>query len=319
MTELDRYLDDFGERLEQAEASARHRGRRRAMWSATAVVACAAIAVALVLVTGGSSTQPVDAIAAARQAVTPSRGEIVYLRITSWPGLPTTPASVSPRHTTEQWVASGPSRWRIVQRITPYERVVQQGVRSRGREEFDYADGHEGYYSRARRVMTVTTGFALNGPASKVPSLFGVDPQLSFSKQLQAGEIRDLGIGSFRGREVRRLQRTYPDDGAGRSRRVLTYDVDPKTFAPVGGEWRVVFVRNGKAARTASGLTVQFVVDAYRRIPINEETAGLVRIRPAVGTRVVRYRVLKNDRGRTRIATCVVHRAGRVCRVPRAR
>jgi hypothetical protein len=313
---LDRYFDDFGRQLERPDVAPAGRSDRQPITVlAASTAACAVVVAAVVLlVAGGSSTHPVDAVAAARLAITPSAGEIVYLRITGrLEPIPNVTFSngVGEAQTTEQWAAAKPSRWRLVQTIPRSHSSGSVRARGRaltGRQEFTYADGKQSVYYVERHEVVINEGFPPSGPASKPLGLLGGDPQRTLPGLLQAGKIRDLGIVHAHGRAVRRLQSQATRDGL---RRTFTYDVDPSTFAPVGGEWRLTSVTHqrpkGRHTRTIAGAET-FTVDQYKRIPLTPSTAGLLTVHPAPGTRVIRYAVKPSGRGRTRIATCVVRR-----------
>src|SRR5439155_14741985 len=136
-----------------------------ALWRTAPLLACALIALVVVLVSGGSSTKPVNAVAAARRAITPSADEIVYLRVTNRVGHirgVNVTRQVAQKHTTEQWTAADPSRWRYVQTVPRDRRfgtVVSEGRRVIGREEFTYADGRQSTYDVNLGRVVVTEGF----------------------------------------------------------------------------------------------------------------------------------------------------------------
>jgi hypothetical protein len=307
---LDRYFDDFGRQLEHAATPPAHRARVPIRWFAATGLACATIGFVVLLVSGGSSTHPVDAIAAARRAITPSGSDIVYLRITSRIG-PVHGANVTQEvrqaRTTEQWAAADPSRWRLVQTIPASRRfgiVVDNGRRIVGREEFSYADGAQSVYDVRLNRVIVNEGYANSSPASQPLGPFPSDPQRSLRQLLQSGQVRDTGIVQAHGRTVRRLRRVT---GHGAGVRIFTYDVDPKSFAPVAGALQMGSpLRHSTRGTPAPVFTENFVVDAYRRIPLADRTARLLTIQPPAGTTVIRYAVNERARHRTRIAICRV-------------
>ena len=120
MSELDRYLDDLGVRLESARVPRRPRTHLVALVVTGAVALV--VAVVLSLAGGGGGTGghravpgvgPVDAIAKARAALQVPAGQMLHMRIrTDWPlriG-----ADDSPRRTSiqELWATAEPWRWR---------------------------------------------------------------------------------------------------------------------------------------------------------------------------------------------------------------
>jgi hypothetical protein len=305
---LDHYFDDFGQRLDDAARTPARRVRQPITWFAASALTCAAIAVVVLLVVGGSSGRPVDAFAAARKAITPSSSDIVYLRVTNRlnpvRGVTLTQQVRGP-HTTEQWTASDPSRWRLVQTIPSSRRwgvVVGNGRRIVGREEFTYADHKQSVYDVRLGRVIINEGYAKSSPASKPLGPFPGDPQRTLAQLLQTGQLRDLGIVEAHGRTVHRLRRVT---GHGPTLRIFTYDVDPKTFAPIAGALRFGSpVRHN--SRGTPDFTETFLVDEYRRIPLNDRTARLLTIHAPAGTTVIRYAVNERARNRTRIATCRV-------------
>jgi hypothetical protein len=74
---------------------------------------------------------------------------------------------------------------------------------------------------------------------------------------LAAGKLKDSGLVETNGRTVRRLQ-------GGDRYRHWVYDVDPETFAPVGGAVTTRF-------RRGPDDTMRFIVEAYERIPLGAD------------------------------------------------
>ncbi|HEV2813407.1 MAG TPA: hypothetical protein VGW10_09165 [Solirubrobacteraceae bacterium] len=302
---LDDYLDEFGARVEER---ARRRRRRPVVRRVTLAAAAAVlVAVGVVLLDSGSPTRPVDAVAAARKAITPTADEIVHLRIRSRLSADGEIGISAPRtRRQEQWVAADPTRWRIAE-TTPHHR-------GGGRSEYTYGAGAQAVWDTERDLVTVTGGFAGDGPAAEPPGPFGSDPQRTLPELLRSGDVRDKGIVRAHGREVRRLVRVERPGRSGGmvTGRRLTYDVDPDTFAPVGGELRLVIRSRRRAAdgtfteNRPIALIQTFVVENYRRIPVTASTRQLLTIRPPAGTRLVRYRLRRENRGRVRVATCRV-------------
>lgn len=315
----DRYLDDFGARL-QAAVSARPRRPRRRL-ALGSLIATAAVAAALVLVLPGSPAgRPLDVVAEARAALAPP-GEIVYLRITtSWSADPG--GTAPPPSTTEQWTAADPPRWRLVQTLPRDHRngTVSDGDGRRivGRQEFAYAAGRQSDYRVELNRLLINTGYSEHGAAAKRPGPLGGDPATELRAMLTHGKVTDAGLVDTGGRTVRRL--ISESSGSGGPARRFTYDVDPDTFAPVRGVLRLRF---GFPAGTRSPvvLTSTFTVDRYERLPINAQTAKLLTIATNARTKVTvvtaeaRRRLLRErTKGCRRTAD-----GDRVCRLTRAR
>jgi hypothetical protein len=103
--------------------------------------------------------------------------------------------------------------------------------------------------------------------------LLGGDPAGDLRDQLGAG-VRDAGVTTVDGRDVRRLVREDLN------RRLLFY-VDPDTFEPVGGELNLERP-DGTLSR---GPT--FRVTLYERLPLDDRSAGLLKLGRTPNTRFV--------------------------------
>ncbi len=86
---------------------------------------------------------------------------------------------------------------------------------------------------------------------------------------LASGKLKDAGSAQSNGRTVRRLKSSD-------RYRVLTYDVDPTTFAPVGGSITIKFRHDSNTDATT------FVVETYERIPIDaaDERVFTIKTKP---------------------------------------
>ena len=311
MNDSERFFDDFGARLGAAAQATPRRERRRRTLAGTLAVACLLAVALLVAASSGPGGRRLDAVAAARAALAP-HGAVVHLRLTTT--IPS--AKVMATRTTEQWTATDPPRWRLVQtvpRATPGYRVLgSDGRRVVGREELAYGGGRASTYEVANGLLTIQEGFADDGPAAQPPSLLRGDPATDLRTMLAAGRVVDAGLVRAHGRTVRRLTTRSATHGATHTE--LTYDVDPETFAPVGGSLRFVGrlqrLRPGSPPRT-TGFTTSFRVDAYERLPLDARTAKLLEIAPARGARVVVVSREERLRGqRERAVGCVRTAAG---------
>ena len=272
MSDLDRYLDDFGERLAGVTRQRPARRRRRLVFALAAVVASAA-ALAGVLT---AAREPLDPVAEARQALAPP-DEIVYMKVTS-----DSPDAEGPSHAVELWSARNPPRWRLVQQLDPANGVMEDrhGV-IRGRQEFSYAGGEQRVYLAERDTLSITRGFGDDHEAALVPTPFNLgsgDVEADLRTMLREGEVTDLGEQQADGRTVRRLV----SETGGELRRRLVYDVDPDSFEPIQATLTMSFPPGGDGR----ALTSRMRVDAYERIPIDETSVKLLEIQTTPRTKV---------------------------------
>ncbi|MBE2319535.1 hypothetical protein DVA67_026445 [Solirubrobacter sp. CPCC 204708] len=258
---LDAYMDDFGRDLHRAAHTRRSR-RRAARLLLPAVPAGAALAVAIsALPSGGGG---VDAIAAAREALAPD-GEIVHMKIELRHGTRVVMPS-------EQWYAANPTRWR-----TRFEGGVI-GRRSGGnRIETAFFKDRLRFYDAWTDTVTIWRDAKLP-QAGASPSMFGGDPATDLRAELDKGDVRDDGVVSVDGRQVRRLVR---EDGQYGFKRRFVYHVDPKTFEPIGGHMSFRR-RGGKFMRGP-----QFKVTLYERLPLNARNEQLLKFDKTLDTRYV--------------------------------
>jgi len=262
MSEDHRYqqlMDGFGAQLARAEARLTARRVRRRRLTLGGLATTAALATVLVLLgigTGGGRS--LDVLAQARAALAPPR-EVVHIVVTS---------SLVGRHsrplTTEQWSATDPPRWRI---------AVDDG-----RQEMAYAHGVQRVYFRPRNALSIYRGYSDKGVPSKAPGMFGNDPVAGLREMLAAGKLRDAGEISVSGRTVRRLVGEMRIRGSDFVQRI-SYDVDAKTFAPLGGTL-VFLLAHGHR------VTMRFHVDRYERLPLTAENAKLLTIQTNGQTKV---------------------------------
>jgi hypothetical protein len=254
-------MDGFGAELARAEARMTARRVRRRRVTLGGLAASGALAAVLVLVgIGGGGGRGLDVLAQARAALAPPR-EVVHLVVTS---------SLVGRHsrplTTEQWSATDPPRWRISM--------------DDGHQQMAYARGVQRVYFRPRNALSIYRGYSAKSVPSNAPGMFSNDPVAGLRAMLAAGKLRDAGEVTANGRTVRRLvgEMRIPERSGAFVQRT-TYDVDPKTFAPLGGT--VVFL-------LAHGhrVTMAFHVDRYERLPLTADTTKLLTIRTNAQTKV---------------------------------
>jgi hypothetical protein len=257
MSELDRYLDDLGARLDTARVRPRPRGQLVA-WIATGAVALA-VASTLSLAGGGSGEHrgvpgvgPVDAIAKARAALQVPAGEMLHMRV-----------RIGGSAVEELWATPDPLRWRQV-----------DGSPGAGEQQFAYGGGvYSMFDARANRLERVT-GYTDDSPQARTRTILGVGgstnaPSDDLRAALDRGALVDAGEVQVGGRTVRRLETRGKDDP--RTLIVLIYDVDPVTFAPVGGE-RIYYrpPRTEGGPRRAGPAPIRFTVETYQRVPIDK-------------------------------------------------
>jgi hypothetical protein len=264
MSEHDRYqqlMDGFGAELARAEARMTTRRVRRRRLTLGGLATTAALALVLVLLgvgTGGG--RRLDVVAQARAALAPPR-EVVHIVVTS--------SLVGRRSrplTTEQWSAVDPPRWRI--------------ATDDGRQEMAYAHGVQRVYFRPRNALSVYRGYTDKGVPSQAPGMFSNDPVAGLRAMLAAGKLRDAGEVTAGGRTVRRLvgERRIPERSGAFVERTR-YDVDARTFAPLGGTLEFLLAHGHR-------VTMRFHVDRYERLPLTRESAKLLTIRTNAQTKV---------------------------------
>ena len=242
---LDAFMDDFGRDLHRAGERPPRRTRRRLLIAVPAATGLAAVGV--VLLPRGDG---IDAIAEARQALAPGN-EIVHMVI-EFKSPERGPRVVMPK--TEQWYATGPDRWRSRSQIGAQTTLFEQIV-SHDRVRL---------YDKRRDVVRIYTGVKAF-PVG--PGLAGGDPATELRKELAAGDVRDDGVVTHDGKQVRRLVRDKKIGHSNTQR--FVYYMDPQTFAPLGGRMYFDFAKNRRIA-------AEFTISGYERIPLNAETKKLL-------------------------------------------
>jgi hypothetical protein len=272
---LEAYFELFGDRFRAATAAAssttpRRPPRRR--WAVGVVaLACAAAIVLMSMLPGTAGTRAVDIVAQAQAALAPA-GEIVHMTVTTT----VSGESSSVSHTTEQWSATDPQRWRVVQTIEPSSTST---VRDRfggvivGREELSYDAGGLRRFLPDQNILDVLSA---RGPqASDIPGLLnGTDPATEMRAALASGTVTDEGEQQIGGRTVRRIVTMR---GTGRQARHFTYDVDPQTYAPVQGQLTIL---------KKPDVISRFHVDGYERLALTPHSARLLTIATNAATTV---------------------------------
>lgn len=240
--------------------------RRRLVPAALLAVSLAALLVVLgALIGGGEGRSRLDPLSQARAALAPD-GKILHLRMTVTYIGQTDPAS----HTIDQWIASDPPRWRLLHgQSTPGASSAYAGAPA----EYVYADGtlrsRDPKTGRLQVSHGPTAGPAAESPGFLGPSVGG-DPAASLAGALAAGRVTDAGEHTVDGRTVRRLITAVVPESTYFSR--FTYDVDPKSFAPVGGTME--FGPRPDDVKPA----IRFHVDSYERLPANDANEHLLRL-----------------------------------------
>jgi hypothetical protein len=142
--------------------------------------------------------------------------------------------------------------------------------------EFAYIDGTTTDYDSDSNRQHNVTGYKDTDPQARAFGLFGTggnDPDADLRTMLAKGKLKDAGLVEADGRTVRRLQ-------GGDPLRRWVYDVDPDTFAPVGGSMTLHFPHGG------GEHTTRFYVEVYERIPLGSDVFTIqTRPRPQVSTR----------------------------------
>jgi hypothetical protein len=263
MSELERYLDDLGARLDSARVPPRPRTRLVAIVATGAVALAVALAVSLA--GGGSGSHrvvpgvgPIDAIARARAALQVPAGKMLHMRIRS--EIPQPKRS----STEELWATADPVRWR--------QSFTTAGAEA---EQWAYGDGvYSTFDVEANRLKRVT-GYTDDSPQARIRTLLGIadgadEPSNDLRTALAKGALVDAGELQVGGRTVRRLE-TKDKDGP-KTLLVLIYDVDPVTFTPVGGERRFYIPPKQKGGPRREGPPpLRFTVETYDRVPIDAD------------------------------------------------
>lgn len=277
------FLDDFGQRLEEAAArSSRRRRSGRLAFAAGSIAATAtALVLLLVVVPGGGGR--FDVVAKARAALA-DRGRLVHL--VAHEHVRATPSSgarlLGPRHFSfdwEQWATGNPPRWRIAYSF-------------KGGYELAYGHRTWSLYGKRRNRLTIEHGlrakFATTIPSS-TSVLFGKaakDPIATIRGMLRRGRLTDDGWATIGGRKVRRLVGKRPAF-AGRSRPqvAVRYYVDPESYRPVAA--RIGRPPRTGGSRTQSpGVYSRIRFTAFERLPLTSANARLLEIHPSGHPRV---------------------------------
>jgi YD repeat-containing protein len=291
--QLQNYFDEYGRSLHavaDADVPAARRAPRRLIALGASGLAVAAIVAWLL--SGAAPGNRLDVVSEARAALAPA-GEIVHMVVTT----SLLDAAGTRSSTVEQWSAADPPRWRLVQTLPPAGARLgvmydSEGNVVEGRQEFAYADGEQRAYFAERDVLEINQGFSGDGPAAAFPSILGEGAE-DLRGALDSGRVRDEGELVLDGRTVRRL---VSERGDGMALRRWTYDVDPKTFAPIQAE-----LEFGVPFAGAERIRAHLVVDKFERIPLNDETEQLLTIATTPNTKVT-VRTAEDMRERERRA-----------------
>jgi hypothetical protein len=272
---LEAYFELFGDRFRAATAAAssttpRRPPRRR--WAVGVLaLACAAAIVLMSMLPGTAGTRAVDVVAQAQAALAPA-GEIVHMTVTTT--VSDGPSSVS--RTAEQWSATHPERWRLVQTIEPSSTDTLRdrfGGVILGRVELSYDGGVLRRFLADQNILDVLR--ARDPQVAGIPGLLrGADPATELRAALDSGTVTDEGEQQIGGRTVRRIVTMR---GTGRQARQFTFDVDPQTYAPVQAQLTTPEIPD---------VVYRFHVDSYERLTLTPRTARLLTIATNAATTV---------------------------------
>jgi hypothetical protein len=276
---LDRYMNDFGRRLEAATAVPRRRRPRVLLLAAPAVGAALVLTALLLLLPGGSTTRRLDVVAEARAALQPQDGALTHMVVAEH--VETPPGAHRDRvfglpFTGEQWSATDPVRWRMT-----YKNPENAQMHPGQPVEIAYADGtEEEFYPRLNHVRRY---HGIGGQRAPAARPLGTDPIATLRAMLSRGALRDAGTMTLAGREVRRLvgTRTLHPPKSKPIASPVEYDVDPTTFAPVRARIGLP-VPGDQAGRP----TVVLDFRRFERLPLTPESAALLKIHPRPGASV---------------------------------
>jgi hypothetical protein len=282
---LRRYLDDFGQRLEEA---ATRSSRRRPSWrlalAGGGIAAAAAVIVLLLTIVPGGGGR-LDVVAKA-QAALADRGRLVHLVAHEHvvAAQPSGGRLLGPRRFSfqwEQWATGNPPRWRIAYSFGG---------------GYELAFGHRTWslYNKGRNTLTIEHGlrskFAETIPSS-TSVLFGKaahGPIATIRAMLRRGELTDDGWASIGGRTVRRLVGERPvSPGRNGPQLPVRYYVDAHSYTPVAA-------RIGHPLRTngphALGGYSRITFTSFERLPLTAANQRLLEIHPSGHPRVIHSR-----------------------------
>jgi hypothetical protein len=275
---LQRYLDDFGDRLERAATGRR---RRRRLVPAFGIAIAGATAI-IVLLAAPFSDRHLDVVAQARAALG-RPGELVHFVVRQQVTIASSgdqPRSTSVT-TSEQWSTVAPPRWRVALTYPdPSKTPHAGGIRDAhgliiGPVQVAYARGSESTYLQRRNTLKVLHGLKDTDSTAQAPGVtaLGNDPVATIRSLLARHQLRDGGSASIMGRPVRRLIGTQEQRVNSRSLTTkVEYDVDPKTFAPVAAR----VTPPSPSAAVAPVITLTFL--HYSQVPLTSENRHLLEI-----------------------------------------
>jgi hypothetical protein len=306
--------------LEAERASTVPRTRRRRTVRRLALAAAAACAAAIaVTAISIDFTRPggpgIDAVAQARAAIA-SPGEIVHytVALSAGPGATDPDCNAGPL---EVWRAANPTRWRAVQPVSAdpdcgtVDLSQGYGPIVAPRLEVSYAAGRTSSYVPGRDLMLVIVdaGAPKEGERRAPSSAAGAasiqlmsttprardvephaiarapDPVSDVERLLAKGDLRDDGERVRDGRRVRVLSGgwTRGDGNEFHETTTIDYVVDADTFAPIAVTSTTRLELDGEV--TSSSVRASFA--DYERIPLTEQSAGLLKIDPERPPKVV--------------------------------
>jgi len=283
--DYDRYLDDFGARVSRAAAPppspSRPPRRRLALGLGGTAVATAAVVATVLAVGGGAAGDRLDVVAEARAALAPE-GKIVHMVLRTDVQLDGLDRGADA--TSEIWSAEDRPRWRLRQTL-PDIREGRIAAAVGSVQELSYGDGVQRIYTAKSDELREQDGLTDDSPVATPPSFLQAgsnDPAAGLRRRLERGELRDTGEIESGGRTVRRL---VASSDSGRTRQEFVYDVDPETFAPVGGS-----VTTTSDETSGTTFVFSFRVERYETLPDTPENAGLLRITTTPSTKVLPLR-----------------------------
>ncbi len=275
----ERYMAGFGRELRHASASRSRRQRFRLPLAVGTGLAALAAAALLLLPPGDGR---LDVVAEARAALG-RPGEIVHMITTTTVDIPSERGLVPDSCTVplEQWQAADPLRWRMVQVPSPCNAgmmITADGSAVTGRSESAYADGTQTTYWPEADKVDIVRGLDSRPPRPPQAWFVGdVEPVAEVRRMLAEGELEDRGVSDLPdGRTVRTLTgelRTPDRPGT------LEYVVDAESLAPIHATTTSIGPVLDDRSREEH-ITVRVAFDRYERLPLNDETAGLLTIRP---------------------------------------
>jgi len=313
----ERYLAEFGKRLEAVASPSPKPRRMRLMAAAIGTTAVIAVGV---LLAAPSSDNEINVFAQARAAL-PSAGELLHLetrKTTSLLGADDAAqqrfAEFASRHhdeyapqTFEQWSVA--DRWRVAvpngkvspkmfagEPYYPGFYISDEMLRQIGLIDDVIGPIQEAYAEGVDTLYVAKLGLIIRSDLEQAgwehlppfpggiytgsPTGLGSDPVAQIRRWLDHGSLRDAGMGEVDGRRVYRL---VPNDGSFD----IEFDLDAQTYEPVRVRELSRWVGGPNSPHPPETMVTDVDFRAFETLPLNPETAQLLEIDAPPATPVI--------------------------------